>query len=198
MAGRIAPQPGTDRSGDGTPEFALAAGENHHMNLGPGSKALAEYEAAGLSTPDLDAIRTYRQRRVREQLDAFGYDGVLVMDPMNIRYITDTTNMQLWVMHNAARYAFMAADGTVVLWDYDNCQFLSGHHDGVTEVRSAIGTTYFLAGDRFDEIAQRWADDMAAVVETHCGKDARIAVDQVNFLEGTKLTNHGILSLIHI
>ena len=196
MAGRISP--GTNPSyrqhldGDGTPEFALAATDNHHLVLGPGPQAEAEYEAAGLKLPDLAAIRTYRHRQVRDALNRFGYDGVIVMDPMNIRYITDTTNMQIWVMHNAARYAFMAADGTIILWDYDNCQFLAGHHDTVTEVRPAIGTTYFLAGDRFDEISQRWADDMAQVIESHCGKNARIAVDQVNYLEGTKLEAHGI------
>ena len=192
VAGRIAPKPGAHRTGDGTPEFALAAGPNHHLNLGPGSKAVAEYEAAGLELPDLDVIRTYRQQRVREQLSTFGYDGVLVMDPMNIRYITDTTNMQLWVMHNAARYGFMSADGYVILWDYDNCQFLAGHHDDVDEVRAATGSTYFLAGDRFAEISQRWADEIAEVVSEHCGPNARIAVDQVNYLEGTMLAAHGI------
>jgi len=196
MAGRISPgaNPSYRRhlDGDGTPEFALAATDNHHLVLGPGPQAEAEYEAAGLKLPDLAAIRTYRHQQVRDALNRFGYDGVIVMDPMNIRYITDTTNMQIWVMHNAARYAFMSADGTIILWDYDNCQFLAGHHDTVTEVRPAIGTTYFLAGDRFDEISQRWADDMAQVIESHCGKNARIAVDQVNYLEGTKLEAHGI------
>ena len=199
MAGRISPgasQPGSHYrrhiEGDGTFEFALAANENHHLVLGPGADAEAEYRTAGLELPDLGAIRNHRQGRVRDALNRFGYDGVIVMDPMNIRYITDTTNMQIWVMHNAARYAFMSADGTIILWDYENCQFLAGHHDGVTEVRPAIGTTYFLAGDRFDEISQRWADDIAKVIEHHCGKNSRIAVDQVNYLEGTKLAAHGI------
>ena len=162
------------------------------MNLGPGSKAVAEFTAAGLRTPDLGAIRSYRQRRVKEKLDVFGYDGVLVMDPMNIRYLTDTTNMQLWVMHNAARYAFMSADGHVILWDYENCEFLAGHHDDVNEVRPATGSTYFLAGDRFSEICQRWADEIAEVVAERCGPNARIAIDQVNYLEGSMLAAHGI------
>ena len=192
MAGRIAPNSRAHHLGDQTPEFALAAGLNHHLNLGPGPRAVAEYAAAGLETPDLGAIRKYRQDRVRQKLDAFGYDGVLVMDPINIRYITDTTNMQLWVMHNAARYAFMSAAGWVVLWEYENCEFLAAHHDEVDEVRAATGSTYFLAGDRFEEVSQRWADEIAEVVAEHCGPNARIAVDQVNFLEGTMLSDHGI------
>ncbi|MGI9604507.1 MAG: M24 family metallopeptidase [Acidimicrobiales bacterium] len=178
--------------GDGTPEFAAASREGHHLVLGPGEPAVSEWNTAGLRLPDLEAIRVHRLGRVKRQLDVMQYDGVLVMDPINIRYITDTTNMQLWVMHNAARYAFMSASGHVVLWDYEGCEFLSGHHDHVNEVRPAIGSTYFFAGDRFDEIAARWAADVADVIAEHCGPEARIAVDQVNYLEGQNLTGHGI------
>ena len=199
MAGRIAPKgpPGSHpyqrhRDGDGTDEFTLAATTNHHLVLGPGEPAVGEFTAAGLRPPDLEAIRVYRQARVKEQLGIFGYDAVLVMDPINIRYITDTTNMQVWVTHNAARYALMTADGYVILWDYDNCQFLAGHHDHVNEVRPATGSTYFLAGHRFPEICQRWADEIAEVLEQHCGPNARVAVDQVNFLEGKMLEGHGV------
>jgi len=199
MAGRVFPgavAPGrTHRKhieGDGTPEFAAAGAELHHMNLGPGAKAVAEFEAAGLQLPNLEAIRDYRQDRVKQQLRERGYDGIIVMDPLNIRYLTDTTNMQIWVMHNASRYAFMSADGYTVLWDYENCEFLGGHNPRIDEVRHAIGSTYFLAGPRFHEISQRWADDMHAVIAEHCGPNARIAVDQVNYLEGTMLAAHGV------
>ncbi len=199
MAARIVPgavAPGRQflkhKDGDGTPEFEAASGPLHHLNLGPGQPAVGEWEAAGLRLPDLEAIRVHRIDRVKRQLDLMGYDGVIVMDPINIRYITDTTNMQIWVMHNAPRYAFMSADGYIVLWDYEGCQFLAGHHDHVNEVRTGIGSTYFLAGGRFEEQSQRWADDMAAVVRQHCGANARIAVDQVNYLEGTLLSEHGI------
>ncbi len=182
----------THRHGDGTPEFTLAATDNHHLVLGPGEPAVSEFAAAGLPLPDLEAIRVYRQARVKQKLNEFGYDAVLVMDPMNIRYITDTTNMQIWVMHNAARYALMTADGYVILWDYEGCQFLAGHHDHVDEVRPGTGSTYFLAGDRFEEISRRWADELAEVITQHCGPNARVAVDQVNYLEGTLLEAHGI------
>ena len=126
------------------------------------------------------------------QLDAFGYDGVIVMDPLNIRYVTDTTNMQIWITHNAARYAFMSAGGYIILWDYPGCEFLSGHNRHVEEVRPAIGSTYFLAGGRSAERARAWADEMASVVAEHCGPSPRIAVDQVNYLEGRFLSGHGV------
>ena len=127
-------------------------------------------------------MRQYRVDRTAETLKAFGYDGVLVMDPMNIRYVSDTTNMQLWVMHNGARYAFVSAEGYVIVWDYEGCEFLSGHSHVVNEVRPAIGATYFLAGSRHEEQARRMAAEMVDVVAEHCGPNARIAVDQCHYV----------------
>ncbi len=178
--------------GDGTAEFEAASEALHHMVLGPGDPAVSEWAAAGLELPDLEAIRVHRLARVRRQLDLMGYDGVVVMDPINIRYITDTTNMQVWVMHNAPRYAFMSADGYVVLWDYEGCEFLAGHHGHVDEVRTGIGTTFFLAGGRYAEQARRWADELSDVLHEHCGDRPRNAIDQVNHLEGSLLAARGI------
>ncbi len=184
--------PARRRFGDGTPEFREASGPGHHMVLGPGADLEAQWQADGLALPDLASIRDHRLARVRRQLELHGYDGILVMDPLNIRYVTDTTNMQVWVMHNAARYAFLAADGPIILWDYTGCEFLAGPNPHVFEVRPAVGSTYFLAGGRNAERAETWADDLASVIAEHCGPDARIAVDQVNYLEGTLLAGHGI------
>ncbi len=179
------------RSLDKTAEFTAAGSSLHHINLGPGEALEAQSLADGLVLPDLQRMREYRYQRVVDQLNRMGYDGVILFDPMNIRYASDSTNMQIWVMHNAPRYAFMSADGYIVLWDYEGCQFLAGHHDHVDEVRTGIGSTYFLAGGRYAEQSKRWADDMAEVIRQHCGDDARIAVDQVNYLEGSLLAEHG-------
>lgn len=173
MVGRIAASlAGAD------PEVRFAADAGHHLVIGPGERVLAEWAAAGLALPDLATMRRYRIDRVTAQLVTQGYDGIVVMDPMNIRYVTDSTNMQLWVMHNGARYAFVSAAGHVILWDYYGCEYLTAHSEVVDEVRPAIGSTYFLAGSRHAEQAQRWTDEMVAVIGEHCGPNPRIAIDQ--------------------
>jgi Xaa-Pro aminopeptidase len=45
-------------------------------------------------------MRRYRWARLTQAIQARGYAGLLLFDPLNIRYATDSTNMQLWNTHN--------------------------------------------------------------------------------------------------
>ena len=173
-------------------EVRFAGDGGHHLTIGPGEPAISEWATAGLTLPDLAAMRRYRIDRVTAQLATQGYDGIIVMDPMNIRYVTDTTNMQLWVMHNGARYAFVSADGHVILWDYYGCDYLAAHSAVIDEVRPAIGSTYFLAGPRHAEQATRWTNEMIAVITEHCGPNPRIAVDQCHHVGYRLLEDAGV------
>lgn len=165
----------TDRS----VEYLAAATDRHHLNLGPGPELESEWMRRGLELPDLDSLRRYRHDRTLAQLAEDGFDAVIVCDPMNIRYVTDTTNMQIWVMHNSTRYAWLGADGYCIVWDYTGCEFLSGHNDLIDEVRPAIGLNYFSGGDRRDELLTRWADEIALVASERIGRSAHIAIDQL-------------------
>ncbi|MDA3031162.1 MAG: Xaa-Pro peptidase family protein [Actinomycetota bacterium] len=187
MSGKIAASLATAAA-----EIRFAGEAGHHLTLGPGEPAVGEWAAAGLTLPDLPAMRRYRINRVTTQLATQGYDGIIVMDPMNIRYVTDTTNMQLWVMHNGARYAFISADGHVILWDYYGCDYLAAHSTEIDEVRPAIGSTYFLAGPRHTEQATRWTNEMIAVITEHCGPNPRVAVDQCHHVGYRLLDDAGI------
>jgi Xaa-Pro aminopeptidase len=172
--------------------FQRAGTELHHIELGPGQELEAEWTAAGLELPDLDAMRHYRFDRVQRQLKLQGYDGIILMDPMNIRYVSDTTNMQIWVMHNASRYAWVGADGSMIVWEFYDCDFMSGHNPLVDEVRPAVGFTYFLAGTRYEQKARQWADEMLAVIAEKCGPNPRIAIDQCQYLPYKHLADAGI------
>ena len=161
--------------------------------MGPGEPALSEWAAAGLSLPNLEEMRNYRVNRIREQLVKNDIAGALLFDPLNLMYATDSPNMQLWVTHNQARWAFIAADGPIVLWEFNDCDFLSGHNSHVSEVRPNTSFTYFLAGDRSDEQAEKMAKEINALVKEHGGGNTRLAVDVIPpqgaaALEATGLT----------
>ena len=172
--------------------FRAAASEHHHLELGPGPALEAEWEAAGLKLPDLAAMRRYRLDRVVDQLHRMDYDGIIVMDPMNIRYATDSTNMQVWVMHNASRYAWIGADRSVIVWEFYDCEYLPAHNELVDEVRPAIGATYFLAGPRYEEKARAFAAELLDVIRSHAGPAPRIAVDQCHYLAYRELEAGGV------
>jgi len=180
------------RLADATLEVQRAATDLHHLVLGPGPELKAAWTGDGLVLPDLDAMRTYRLDRVREQMRIMGYDGALLMDPMNVRYATDATNMQVWVMHNGARYCWVGLDGSLIVWEFNECEFLNAHNHHVTEVRPARGSTYFLAGPRWAEQANKFADEIISVVAEHAGGGARIAVDQLHQVGYQRLAEAGI------
>ncbi len=174
------------------PDVVAARTLGHHLEIGPGEALTSEWLAAGLSLPDLDAMRHYRLDRIIDQLVERNYDGVILMDPMNIRYATDTTNMQVWVMHNGARYAWVGADRRVIVWEFVDCEFLSDYHPLVTEVRPAIGSTYFLAGHRFAEKARQWADEMITIINETATGSPRVAIDQCHYLGYRHLEEAGV------
>ncbi|WEL80693.1 hypothetical protein P0D95_22295 [Pseudomonas sp. CBSPCAW29] len=77
--------------------------DNDRVEIGPTPLAFAEWERLGLEPPHLPSLRSYRLQRIVDQLVARDLGGILLFDPLNIRYATDTTNMQLWTTHNPAR-----------------------------------------------------------------------------------------------
>ena len=149
-------------------------------DLGPGDLAINEWKEAGLELPDLTAIRRYRLGEVRKQLRKFDYAGIVLFDPLNVRYATDSTNMQLWITHNAARYCFVPQEGPVIMFDYSTTGFLSSHSEVVDEVRVATSWFYFSAGDRYEEKAQEWAKEIADIVRQYGGGNMRLAIDRCN------------------
>ncbi len=150
------------------------------LTLEPSDLAQQEWQTLGLELPDWPVIRGYRLERVRQMLRRMDYAGILLFDPINIRYATDTANMQVWCMHNAVRYCFIATEGPVVLFEFYNCDHISSHLDLVDEIRPITMWFYVGAGPRLHEHAVRWADEIADLVRTHGGGNNRLALDHCN------------------
>lgn len=153
--------------------------DNDRTEIGPTPLVFAEWAALGLQAPHLPIMREYRLQRIREQLVARDLGGILLFDPLNIRYATDTTNMQLWTTHNPARACFVAASGHVVLWDFHGCDHLSAHLPLVSELRSGASFFYFETGDRTEEHARRFCAQVDELLRTHAGNNRRLAVDRI-------------------
>lgn len=158
---------------DGTPD------DNDRIEIGPPALAFREWQAAGLQAPDLAAMRAYRLERLRGELRRNDCAGLLLFDPLNIRYATDSTNMQLWTAHNPARACFVATDGPVVVFEYRQAMPLLGHLPLVDEVRPAVSFFYFLSGERTPEMAERFAAEIDDLVRAHGAGNRRLAIDRL-------------------
>ncbi len=183
--------------GDGTPN------DNDRVEIGPTQLAYDEWEAAGLVLPDLPALREYRLARLQQQIQAHDCAGLLLFDPLNIRYATDTSNMQLWITHNAARACFVPPQGKVILFDFHSCEHLSSHLPLVGEVRGGASFFYFETGDKTAEHANAFADEIIALMAEYGGQNKRLAVDKIehvgyaaftmkniHIIQGQVLTEH--------
>jgi Xaa-Pro aminopeptidase len=158
---------------DGTPN------DNNRVEIGPTQLAFREWEAAGLTIPNLDRMRDYRWRRLTAAIVARGYGGLLMYDPLNIRYATDTTNMQIWNTHNPFRACLLCADGHMVMWEYKNSPFLVTFNPLVRELRSGATFFYNSTGDKGDAAAQGFAAQVDEVMRAHAGTNRRLAVDKI-------------------
>jgi len=160
---------------DGTPL------DPDRVETGPTALAFAEWAAAGIAAPDLASMRAYRHRRLVDALAERGWGGVLLFDPLNIRYATDCPNMQLWNAHNPFRAVLVTADGHMVLWEYKGAAyaFLSQFNPLVREVRGGAGLFYFSTGDRGEDAAHDFVGQIAEVMRAHAGGNRRLGVDKI-------------------
>lgn len=159
--------------GDNTPN------DMNRVEIGPTKLAFEEWEKAGLVLPDLQKMRKYRWERLTQHIVDRDYGGLLMFDPLNIRYATDSTNMQLWNTHNPFRAVLLCADGYMVIWDYKNSPFLSEFNPLVKEQRSGADLFYFDRGDKVDIAADIFANEVRNLIAEHGSNNKRLAVDKI-------------------
>jgi Xaa-Pro aminopeptidase len=121
-----------------------------------------------------------RLARLRRKLVDYDCAAGLFYDPINIRYATGVTNMQIYSLHNPCRYVFVAAEGPVILFEFGGCEFLADGRPAVDEVRVAKAWYHFAAGPRVQEFAQEWCAEILDLMRTHGGGNRRLAIDRID------------------
>lgn len=140
---------------------------------------------------NLPRLRHYRLNRVRRELAKLDCGGCVLVDPVNIRYATDTRNMQIFSARNPARYLFLPVEGPVILFEFEGCEHLPAGIDTIDEVRVATTVSYVAAADRLDEKTQKWADEIADLMHHYGQGSKRIGLERFNFQAGLALTRMG-------
>lgn len=185
------------RRPDNTPD------DDDRVETGPTPLAYREWAEAGIECPDLQAMRAWRHQRLTAAVADQQLGGLLMFDPLNIRYATDAPHMQLWNAHNPFRACLLLPDGHMVLFEYGGLAYLSGFNPLVSEVRSGASMFYFATGSRTEEKADAFARAVDHLVRTHAGGNRRLAVDKIQIaglraleavgfevLDGEEVTEH--------
>lgn len=153
--------------------------DDDRFEIGPTRLAYSEWEAANLTCPDVPAMYRDHHERIVASLNANDLDGLLLFDPISIRYATGSTLMVVWNAHNPFRHCLVLADGTMILWDFKGYSWPSAHNPLVSEVRPGAGLFYFSSGERVEEKAVLFGADLESIFQEHCGKSRRIAIDKI-------------------
>ena len=141
---------------------------------------------------DVEYVRHDRLRRVRTEMQRHGVDACLLFDPVNIRYATDSRNMQIFTARNApSRYLFLPLDGPVVLFEFTGCEHLAADLTTIDEIRPAMTASYVAAGDDIAATERAWASSIAQLIRQHCGATATVGVERMNAGAAIALAGEG-------
>jgi len=117
--------------------------------------------------------------------------AILLYDPVNIRYALDCSNMQVWTAHNPIRYALIFADGPAIMFEFKSCEHLCEGLETIDEVRIASGWMFMSVGDRVAEFVDKWADEIADLMQTQGGGNRRLGIDRMEPENGAAATRAG-------
>ncbi len=129
---------------------------------------------------DMARLRAYRLGRVRAELRKAGLGAAVLFDPINIRYATGSRNHSAFIMHFPSRYVFIAVNGPVILFEGKDYRHVAAGLETIDELRPIVPLNFFYNGQRHDEHAKVFAKEIAALVKTHAGRGARIAIDKLD------------------
>ncbi|KAG7414844.1 hypothetical protein LZL87_007559 [Fusarium oxysporum] len=130
---------------------------------------------------DLKAVRLYRLDRTRSQMVKYGLDAAIISDPVNIRYVTGTRNMQVFTARNPpTRYLLLTATRSI-MFEFAGCLHLAQGYETVDEVRAAKSVTFTSSGPKIHDKERKWAQEMADLVESFIGKrNATLGLERMN------------------
>ena len=141
---------------------------------------------------DLQRMRRDRLQRLRRILQESETAAAVFFDPINIRYASDVSNMQVWCLHNAVRYLFVAAEGPAILFEFPHCEFLAEGLDTIDEVRPAISTAQLMVGSNLDDAVARWTAEIGSLARAQGGARPRLAIDRPDWRTAAALQRDGI------
>ncbi|MBO68409.1 MAG: peptidase M24 [Acidiferrobacteraceae bacterium] len=170
---------------------------NNSHNSSAVPEGVVQHGAMDYSRPpvNLDVVRRYRLDRLRQEMMKHDVAGLLLFDPLNTRYATDSSNMQIWCTHYETRCVFVALEGPVILFDYGPYPHLTDGLSLVDEHRAIPPFYYFAAGDLVEERVREFAIQIDDLISNYGGGNRRLAIDRLSFIATDAIREKGLTLL---
>lgn len=127
---------------------------------------------------DMRRLREYRLQRLREQIVKQDMAAVVLSSPLSIRYASGARNCPLYSTHILSAYLFVPAQGPVILFDHESGQRRGDGLETIDECRPGFPLSYFFGGSRINEWMEKWANEMADLVNQHGGGNRRLGIER--------------------
>lgn len=139
-------------------------------------------------------MRHFRKSRLLKMMRQLDVPNLIIYDPVSIRYVTDSRNVQVYALNHDCRYLFVGADGRCELFDWvAGHDAYHGHLDTVDAVHVAHPVGFMSDGvENFDSSLAIWANQIAELVRRSSPDDLRIGIDRMTPFQALALEARGI------
>jgi Xaa-Pro dipeptidase len=155
----------------------------YRASVSPDERMLEAQKLHGDRTGDsgqhfsIENLWAWRLERVRQQIVDSQFAGMVLYDPVNIRYATGTSTMPVFSLHFRDRYCFVAASGPVVFFEKPHWSHLTRGSGRVDEVRDRVSVRGATGGPHVKKNIDQWLDDIGGLVANYGNGSKRLAMD---------------------
>jgi Xaa-Pro aminopeptidase len=127
---------------------------------------------------DLAKMRAYRLQRLRDEMKRQDVGGCVLTSVYSIRYATGMRDAGIMQSHIPLSYLFVPAEGPTGYFDGETGKQIAQGLETIDELGDeAIQISYMFAGQRMDEMIDRWVNQIAALMQRHGGGSKRLGVE---------------------
>jgi len=141
-----------------------------------------------LNEIDMSRLRSGRLERLQGEMRRHGLPVCLFFNPATIRYATGTDVMGVWAAGTFVRYCLVPAEGTPILWEYEDSIHVSRRF--LDDVRPAYSWQF--GGRDSAGPVKLWAADLRATLRDLGLEGEPLGVDKLDTIGFLALQEEGI------
>ncbi len=124
-------------------------------------------------------LRKDRLAKMQKEMASRGLAALLLVNPVNVRYATGVSVMDVWTSINMARYALVPVQGDPQLFEYSKSLFIA--KAVWPSARPAKAWQYRFSQHEADRLAAEWAAELKDLLKGWGLAGGRVGFDQLDW-----------------